>query len=335
MSAARSSEPPPETLLLRRVDVAALLSLPDCVEAVEAALVRHAAGETLGPAVLGLRLPGGALHVKAAGLAGEAAYVAAKLNANLPDNPRHGRPAIQGLIALFDGARGVPLAVMDAIEITVLRTAAMSAVAARRLARPDARTLALCGCGTQGRAHLDALLAVRPFRSVRLYDVDAARAEALARRASERGLEATVAATPVEAVRGADVVATCSPSRAAYLRAGDLAPGAFLAAVGADAPDKQELEPALLAASKVVVDSREQCLHMGELHHAVASGAMCAEDVYAEIAEVVSGRREPPPPGATVVFDSTGTAVQDVAAAALVYERARASGRGLSLALLA
>jgi ornithine cyclodeaminase/alanine dehydrogenase-like protein (mu-crystallin family) len=135
-------------------------------------------------------------------------------------------------------------------------------------------------------------------------------------------------------VKGADVCATCSPSRAPYLGRDDVTPGTFVAAVGADAPDKQELAPDLLASSAVVCDSLEQCLHMGELHHAVDAGTMAAGDVYAELAEIVAGRRPAPSAERTVVFDSTGTALQDVAAAALVYERARAAGRGVSFPLL-
>src|SRR5512143_2564924 len=143
-------------LLLSRDDVAALLSLPDCIGAVEQVFARHARGELpMPPGALGAHVPGGGFHVKTAALPGEGGYFAAKINANFPGNPATvGLPTIQGVITLFDLDTGRPLAVLDSIEITVLRTAAASAVAARHLARADASTVTILGCGNQGRSHL-------------------------------------------------------------------------------------------------------------------------------------------------------------------------------------
>ena len=130
-----------------------------------------------------------------------------------------------------------------------------------------------------------------------------------------------------EAVRASDVVVTCTPSRRPLLSAADVPTGCFVAAVGADSEDKQELAPDLLARSVVVVDVLEQCARIGDLHHALAAGAMRREDVHAELADVVSGRRPGPRSADEItVFDSTGTALEDVAAAALVYERAVDAG---------
>ena len=131
------------------------------------------------------------------------------------------------------------------------------------------------------------------------------------------------------ALRASDVCVTCTTSRRAFLGAGDVAPGTFIAAVGADNPEKQELEPSLLASATLVVDVLHQCAEIGELHHALAAGVLTPERVHAELADVVAGRR----PGRTrrdeiTIFDSSGTALQDVAAAIAVYEKASASGRG-------
>src|SRR5258708_3286072 len=135
------------TLLLSRDDVAALLGLGDCIDAVERAFLKSAAGNALPPAVLGLHLPSGGVHVKACGLLGERPIVAVKVNGNFFGNrERFGLPNIQGLIVLVDGENGSPLAVLDSIEITILRTGATTAVAARRLARPDSRAVTICGC---------------------------------------------------------------------------------------------------------------------------------------------------------------------------------------------
>ncbi len=319
------------TLALTRRDVAALLTLEDCISAVEGAFRLHAEGRSLAPGVLGVPVPGGGFHVKAAGLAAGRSYVAAKANANFPANPaRCGLPAIQGLVLLFDGERGEPLAVLDSIEITLLRTGAATAVAARLLARADARVATVAGCGSQGEIQLRALRAVRPLERAYAYDVDPDRAAGFAGRMSAAlGIEVV----PVDALAGAaaksDVVVTCTPSRRPILRRDDVRAGAFVAGVGADNEEKSELEPQLLASGKVVVDLLGQCARIGDLHHALEAGAMTESRVHAELAEIVAGRKPGrESDGEVIVFDSTGTALQDVAAAAAVYERALATGRG-------
>jgi alanine dehydrogenase len=323
------------TLVLTRAQVEGLLGFDECIAAVEAAFRLHAEGKSLAPGVLGVRSREGGFHLKAAGLERGRLYFAAKTNANFPDNPRrHGWPAIQGVVVLCDGDDGRLLAVMDSIELTVRRTAAAAAVAARWLARPDAAVVTVCGCGNQGRAHLRALARVLPLRRAYAFDRDAAAARACAEQLSaELRIEITPVADHAEAVRDSDVCVTCTPSRRPFLRKDQVRPGTFIAAVGADSPDKQELEPALLAAGVVVADVLEQCASMGELHHALEAGAITRADVHAELAEVVTGGK----PGRRsrdeiTIFDSTGTALEDVAAAAVVYEKAVAAGIGLSVA---
>ena len=324
-------------LFLDRQDVSELLPMADCIAAVEQAFVAQAAGRLPAqPAVLGVHVAGGGFHVKAAALGTSPGYFAAKINSNFPGNPsRHGLPAIQGVIGLFDTESGAPLALFDSIAITTLRTAAASALAAKFLARRDAATLAICGCGNQGRAHVEALRAVRPIRRVIACDVDAARAQAfVAEIRAATGLEVRVASRPAEASARADIVVTCTPARAPILGPEDVAPGQFIAAVGADSEGKHELDARLLAKARVVTDLTAQSARMGDLQHAIAAGLMTAEDVHAEIGQIVSGAR----PGRSddreiFVYDSTGTALQDVAAAALVYERAREEGTGRVLDL--
>ena len=259
-----------------------------------------------------------------------ASAIAAKTNANFPNNAAHGLPTIQGLILLADAEVGTPLALLDSMEITTLRTGAATAVAAKYLAGPDARTVALIGCGNQGWVQLRSVCRVRRLTSARVYDRDRRRAEELARGLrTELGLEIEVSKDAASAARGSDIVVTCTSSHQPILNLGDVTPGAFVAAVGADFPEKQEIAPALLAASRVVVDVLDQAATFGDLHHAIAAGAMRREDVAAELGQIVAGRASVPPNGRDViVFDSTGMALQDVAAAAAVYERAQASGRG-------
>ena len=325
------------TLLIARSEVASLLGLAECIDAVEEAFRLYAQGMSLQPGVLETLTGDGGFHIKAAGLKlSGVSYYAAKVNANFPLNgERFGLPTIQGVVVLSDAERGRPLAIMDSMELTALRTAAATGVAARHLARPDSKVATVCGCGVQGRVQLRALAKVLRFEKVYGFDADAARAESFVCGVSdELGVEAEAASDLRQAAGESDVCVTCTPSRRPVLMREDVRPGTFVAAVGADNPLKQELDPALMASGKIVVDILEQCAAIGDLHHALAAGAVTEGDVYAELGEIVAGRK----PGRTseeeiVIFDSTGTALQDVAAAALIYERALRAGVGVRLNL--
>jgi ornithine cyclodeaminase/alanine dehydrogenase-like protein (mu-crystallin family) len=318
-------------LVLSRRDVMDLLTLDACIEAVERAFRLHAEERTFGPRVLGLPTEDGGFHIKVAGLRGNRSYFAAKTNGNFPNNAqRFGLPTIQGTVVLADAANGTPLAVMDSASITMLRTGAATAVAAKYLARRDSRTATVVGCGVQGEIQLAAINAVLPLERALLVDTDHARAEHAAARAATRlGLRAEAAKDLRAALGQSDVLLTCTPARRAYVMAADVAPGTFIGAVGADSQGKQEIDPKLVATATLVVDIVAQCAEIGELQHALAGGLMTREQVHAELGDVVAGRR----PGRTrrdeiTIFDSSGTALQDVAAAIAVYEKARASGRG-------
>jgi ornithine cyclodeaminase/alanine dehydrogenase-like protein (mu-crystallin family) len=238
------------------------------------------------------------------------------------------------VIALFDAADGRLLALLDSAEITCLRTAAATAVAAKYLA-PDPAAVTICGCGEQSRSQLRALACVRRVTRAMAFDLDAGRAKRFAAdMAAELGVEVVVIRDPLEAALDSDIWVTCTSARRWFLGRAHVRPGAFVAAVGADNPEKQEIEPELLAGSAVVADILEQCATSGDLHHAISAGLMRREDVRAELADVVSGGR----PGRLsgdeiVVFDSTGTALEDVAVAALACRRARAGGAGLAIHL--
>jgi alanine dehydrogenase len=326
------------TLLLTRNDVADLLPMDACIEAVEQAFRLHGEGRADPPGVLSLHARDGSFHVKAGVLELGRRYFAAKTNANFPANQeRFGLPTIQGVLLLADAERGTPLALMDSAEITALRTGAATAVAARHLARQDAAIVTVCGCGTQGRAQLRALAVVRRLTRAYAVDRDHVRAAVFAREMSKAlGFEVLAHDDLDAAARVSDICVTCTPSRTPILGRTAVAPGIFIAAVGADNEAKQELEPALMAASIVVVDVLEQAVSIGDLHHAIAAGAVTPGDVRAELGQVVAGLR----PGRLsddeiVIFDSTGMALEDVAAAAVVYERAIREGRGLEVNLAA
>jgi alanine dehydrogenase len=324
-----TQRPVPPSLLLSRHDVRALLDVDSCIAAVESAFVAAAAGATLPAGALGTHAADGGFHVKAAGLTRERAYYVAKINANFPANPsRHGLPTIQGVVALFDATDGMLLALMDSMEITTLRTAAATAVEAKHLARTDARTVAILGCGVQGRSQLRALARVRPIERVHAWDGVPEVAVAYSREMSlELGCPVVATERYRDVVGRCDAVITSTASRFPLLGTDDVSAGTFVAGVGADNEHKQELAPELMARSTVVVDDLDQCARIGDLHHALVAGAMRRDDVHAELADVVSGRRAGRGSADEItVFDSTGTALEDVAAAAVVYERAVARG---------
>jgi len=322
---------PEPILVLTRQEIAELMNFKEYVTAVEDAFRLYAEGKALSPGILEIPANDGGFHIKAAGLPLARTYVAVKVNGNFSQNrSRFGLPTIQGAITLCDGTTGTPLAFMDSIEITIKRTAAATAVGAKYLARPDSASATICGCGEQGRIQLIALKQMLPIERVKAFDLDEETAKTFAEQMSgELNIEVTPVKTLKEATRGSDVIVTCTTARQHFLCKDNVAPGTFVAAVGADSHDKQELAPELLASNKVVVDILEQCATIGELHHALKRDLVSKADVHAELGEIVAGLR----PGRTsedeiIILDTTGSALQDVAAAAAIYERAKHAGIG-------
>ena len=309
-----------------------LLDIQSCIDAVEGAFrMRGLGGESLS-AVAGVPLSGGKLHAKLATIALGRTYAVAKVNANLPGNPAaRGLPSIQGVVLLFDAVSGVPLAAIDSGAITALRTAAASAVAAKWLSTPTSSSLGIIGCGVQARAHVSALLCVRPLETIRACDISPQAAESFCLEMRKLyGLKCEVATNPRDATGGSDIVVTSTPSHQPVLDAGDVAPGTFIAAVGADNEDKHEIGVGLMRQAAVVVDDLSQCAEMGDLHHALAANALTIRDVRASLDQVVSGRvHARQAKNEIVIFDSTGVAIEDAAAAAIVYEKAVATDSGI------
>ncbi len=322
------------TLLLKRRDVANLLTIGECITAVEGAFKLHAEGKAMPPKVLGIHSHEGGFHIKAGVLGLSRTYFVAKVNANFPGNfKQHGLPTIQGIIIVCDGNNGRLLALMDSIEITIIRTGAATAVAAKYLAHADAKTITICGCGNQGRISLKALMKVRSFEKVYAFDIDEEQVQKFSKEFDKELEVIPVAASELTmALRQSQVCVTCTPSRQPFLRADDIMPGTFIAAVGADSEEKQEIYPDLFLKSKIVVDLLEQSANIGELHHALQQGQIILAGVYAELGLIIANKK----PGREskeeiISFDSTGIALQDVAAAAIVYEKALNEGIGINI----
>jgi len=280
---------------------------------------------------LGFALADGSLHVKAGLLPGTRQAFAAKVNVNLPGNPqRHGLPTIQGLVILVDTTRGRALALLESVTLTALRTAGTAALAARYGARPDARCLAIVGCGAQAPYQLAAFRALFPLRELRFHDRDRSHAEALARQSAAPGLACVVSPNIAAAVDGADICVTCTTSKSPILTDAMPLRGAFVAAVGADNPEKQEIDPRLMARARILVDDLEGCAAGGDLAHALKAGTVGPEAVHAELSALVAGTKSGRQSAEElVIFDSTGSGVQDVAASWAAYTAAKAQGIGL------
>ncbi len=319
------------TLLLSRRDLASLMRPPEYLRAAEAAFRAVGEGRAHTAAPMHIEASEGVFHAKGGALQDERAYVVLKFNANFPGNPaRAGLPTIQGAILLCDAENGALLCILDSVEITLRRTAAASALAARLLAPKEARRLLLCGCGVQGQAHAEAMAGLFSFEEAFCWDADPAKAVALAKVLSEFAPRAS-AVRDLSVADRCEIIVTTTTSTSPFLRPEHVAPRAFIAAVGADNPNKSELTPDLVARAALICDSAAQCASMGDLHHALAAGAISLDDVRCELSDVLLGgrarfvRKEE-----IVIFDSTGLAVQDAAAAAMAYERAREAGVGIS-----
>ncbi len=316
-----------KTRILTQGDVRSLVSMPEAVAAIERAFSAHGRGETQMPVKVYLDLPQhhGDFRAMPAYFAGSAGVK--WVNAH-PENPqRHGLPAVLGTYILSDPDTALPLAIMDATLLTAVRTGAAAAVATRYLGRRDARTAGFVGCGVQARTMLAALRVVLPELRVVAADRDP---EATRRFAADSGGRA---GTIAEAA-GCDVVCTATPARSPVIERSFVAPGCHLNAIGADAHGKQELDPRILLEAKVVVDDWEQACASGEVNVPLERGLLRRDQIWAALGEVVAGLR----PGRTsedeiTVFDSTGTAVQDVALARLVYEESLRRGVGLEVDL--
>ena len=294
------------------------------LEAVERAFRAHGRGESLMPPKVYLSLPkyDGDFRAMPAYLDGAAGVK--WVNAH-PKNPqKHQLPTVRALYILSDPDTASPLAILDGTLLTAWRTGCAGGVASKFLARPKPRTLGLVGCGVQARVLIDAHRAL--FGEMELLLADTSEPAAKALQAEKGGRVVSL-----QEASGADIVCTSTPSRAPVVKHEWLTPGAHINAMGADAPGKQELDPRILTAGRVFIDDTEQATHSGEVNVPLHDGLLRVEQIAGTLGEVVAGTR----PGRTgdevTVFDSTGLAVQDLALARALYEKARAQSVGQTL----
>lgn len=317
-------------LVLGHDDVVRLLPVGECLEVMHGALSALARGELHNPLRSVVRPPGAPtlLGLMPAQRGGEEPLYGLKAVCVAPGNAARGLDSHQGTVTLFDGVTGEVRAILDASAITAVRTAAVSAVATRALARPGSRVLAILGAGVQAAAHLAALRQLQEWDEIRVWARDAGRARAL-------GEGIAAAATAEDALRGADVVCTTTAAAEPVVHLAWLARGAHVNAVGSSIPTTRELDSATVAAASLFVDRRESTENeAGDYLFPLHEGAIAPGHIRAELGEVLVGSA----PGRTsadelTVFKSLGLAVEDLAAAEHVYQRARATGAGVEVTL--
>jgi alanine dehydrogenase len=330
LSMATPATPASEIVLLSGHDLRGLLSPRVAIEALREAYTALADSRADQGRSVGFMIKGGSIHVKSGLLPGSHLAFASKVNVNLPDNWKARKlPTIQGVVVVSDAKDGRPLAIMDSITLTGIRTAATAALAAQFGARKDSKSAAIIGCGAQAKYQLEALRAVFPFEIVRVFDIDATRAEALASLYSSASSPVRVAPSIREAAAQADICVTCTTSNVPVLTEDlDLA-GCFVAAIGADNSEKHEMAPALMARGRILVDDIEACASGGDLNHALRAGIVTKQQVHADLADLAAGRkRGRVAEQELVIFDSSGSGVQDVAVAWAAYLEASRLGVG-------
>jgi ornithine cyclodeaminase len=310
-----------KVLVLSEREVEELLTMRECIGVMEEALAALARGEVHNPLRQVVRGPGaaGMLGLMPAwrSNASGAAYYALKEVCVFPQNPSRGLDTHLGSVILHSGDTGEPLAFVNASAVTAIRTAAVSAVATRLLAREDARVLAILGAGVQARTHLEAIPLVRSIVEVRVFSRTREKAERLG---------CTVASSAEEAVRGADIVVTATSSKEPIVRREWIAPGTHINAVGSSIASARELDAELVADATLFVDRRESTVNeSGDYLAAVGAGAT----IRAEIGEILTGAA----PGRTsreeiTLFKSLGLAIEDLASAAFLFEKAKREHRG-------
>lgn len=329
-----------DILWLSEIDVEGLITVDAAMPLVEEAFGHLARGEAQMPPKLYLEFKeyGGDLRAMPAYIpkiscAGGRSFAGVKVVNSHPDNPKRGLPTVAAVYVLNDPETGMPLAIMAAGRLTDVRTGAAGGIAAKYLARKNAAVLGLVGAGRQAATQLAAIAPLFPIKEVRVAAKTSEEAQAFCAKQSRPGGPILRPAS-VEEACASDIMVTTTPGREAVVKSAWIREGTHINAIGADAPGKRELEVELLKRARIIVDSPEQAMHSGEINTGIEEGTLSARNIAASLGEVVIGKK----PGRQsdrdiTVFDSTGLAIQDVAVAGCIYQRALEQKRGITLAL--
>ncbi len=312
-----------KTRLLTVSDISKIIDMADVLKAVETAFREYGLGQAEMPPkiYLDLRQYNGDFRAMPAFVENSAGL---KWVSVYPDNPDKGLPTVMAMLILNDPKTGFPLAIMDATRITSFRTGAAGGVAAKYLARPDSNTLGLVGAGAQAKTQLLALLENFELSSIHVWSLRDDEIEGFKNNFKDLPIEKA----SLEEAAGCDIVCTTTPARGFIVKKEWIKPGAHINAIGADAPGKQELDPQILNEAKVVVDDIAQARHSGEINVAIKEGLFPVNDIYATLGEIVAGKKAGRVDDEITVFDSTGLAIQDIATARMLFEKAKQNNIG-------
>jgi alanine dehydrogenase len=308
------------TLLLDRSAVKTLMRMADVIDVVEEAFRMCGEGKGKMPAKVYLSLEHGDFRAMPGALPGCAGMKWVNVH---PGNPSLGLPSVMAVLIYSDPETGYPLAIMDATEITAYRTGAAAAIASKYLARRSPHKMGVIGAGYQAYTQILAHAELFNPISINAFDISKAAVDRLAQSLQHLSIRSC----SVQEAAASDIVCTLTPSRSPVVKREWIIPGTHINAVGADAPGKQELEPSILKEAIVVVDDLTQASHSGEINVPIQKGLYSTNEVYGTLAEVIVGKKKGRTDNkAITVFDSTGIAVEDIAVARLLFEKARQAG---------
>jgi len=327
-----------EIIILSQNEVKSCLPMSEAIRAVREAYIAFAKGRVKMPPVMHLDVSqyNGEVDIKS-GYIEDLGLIGTKIASGFYENYKLGLPPGIAVIILMDLKTSIPVAIMDGTYVTAYRTGAAGAVAAKVLARKDSKKIGVVGAGTQARMQILALQEVFSLKEIKVWDINKTSRDRYVEEMSE---QLKIPIEPVEEVKDAvieaDIIVTVTPSRKALVMEKWIQEGVHINAIGADGPGKQELDPLIVKrADKVVVDSLNQCRIIGEIQHALADGLIVEDDVYAEIGQILIGEKKGRETNKEItLFDATGLAAQDIAAANIVFKQAKEKGIGRVVSLL-
>lgn len=317
--------------IITKKEIEKVLSIKDVVKVVEKAFRLHGLNRVQMPAKSYLDFGVGDLRSMPAFIDDKSMYMAGIKSVNVhPDNPRKYRlPTVMATILLTDPKTGYNIAILDGTLITNLRTGAAGAVAAKYLSKKDSKIAGFIGTGAQARTQLDALMTVRKIKQIKAWSPSK---KSMAGFCTWAEKNYSINVIPSDDIKGAvqdcDIVTTVTPSRKPLVKKDWIASGTHINAIGADAKGKEELDPKLLKAAKVVIDDWNQASHSGEINVPISKGLFSKKDVYAQLGQIVAGKKRGRTSNKEItIFDSTGLAIQDISTAYLVYKKIKAKGK--------
>lgn len=320
-------------LILNHDEVVQLLPMQECIGVMREALIRLARGQVHQPLRMIVRPPDavGVMGLMPSYMSGDDAAYGLKTVCVFPENPSQGKDAHQGSVMLFSAETGELQAMMNASAVTAIRTAAVSGVATDLLAREDAHELAIVGAGVQARTHLAAMSCVRSIERCRIASRTIEHARQLVDEMSDRFPFPLAAVETVEqALADADLIVTATNAKEPVLKREWISPGVHLNVVGSSSPKSREVDTATMAAAALFVDRRESTLNeAGDYLFAASEGAIGPDHIRAELGELLTGsKRGRTSPDEITLFKSLGLAVEDLAAAAYLYKKAKELNAG-------